>query len=84
MLKIKDEADLKKLEEFGFIYDSWRNNYVLCEDSVINDEPLRHYILSVDTVTRIIIFETMLLQEWLFIDILYDLIQAGLVEKVEE
>ena len=85
MLKIKNGVDLKELEKFGLVYDDWCNNYVLCEDSIVNgnfDEPYRYYILSVDVITREIVFETNDSKD--YINVLFDLIQANLVEKVEE
>ena len=79
MLKIKDNVNLKELEKFGF-------------DFVVEGR-IREYRhretkeqLIVDAETREIIIED--LSVWCIIDneleLLFDLIQAGLVEKVIE
>lgn len=88
MLKIKDDVDLKELEKFGFTKDNFfterykeENVYALdtCEESfssefiVIRNRKIKIYIddeyycCYTDEET---------------LDIIYDLIQAGLVEKV--
>ena len=81
MLKIKDDVDLKELEKFGFTkiewdestrpYDQLENNYTT---------------MGIGRKKRDIDFncynECADLQKYQ--DLLYDLIQAGLVEKVEE
>lgn len=72
MLKIKDNVDLKELEKFGFEkgnkYD-WED-YIYDEDFYIKDRQIviesEWYGYSLDRLT----------------EILFDLIQAGLVEKV--
>lgn len=77
MLKIKDDVDLKELEKFGFNYysDTESNYYGCCEKSdgftevFINNAR----VISVYAITKKSIFD---------LDVLYDLIQAGLVEKV--
>lgn len=82
MLKIKDNVDLKELEKFGF--KRYGNHY----QKVFIDNPRTSvYIdfwiydglinLRLDTETQIIDLKNEL-------DFLYDLIQAGLVEKVED
>lgn len=80
MLKIKDDVDLKELEKFGFeliLKDSteyYRKRIDASYDDIyIKVQPISKKIL-IDTV-RTYISE---------LDILYDLIQAGLVEKVVE
>ena len=83
MLKIKDTVDLKELEKFGFerISEFW---YSL----EIAKEAERTDTISVEFYTRIIYFgyfapvpiSTMNEN----IGVLFDLIQAGLVEKVEK
>lgn len=77
MLKIKDNVDLKELEKFGFEYIK-NSNYPMLS----NQEYYYDYIgtIAIYENTKAIIVrytgnET--------IDTLYDLIQAGLVEKVE-
>lgn len=78
MLKIKDNVDLKELEKYGFTYDDgyeWQN--VVCYKYVDND----YCIEAFKDEIRMTIYE-----DGLFIEIpevLYDLIKADLVEKVE-
>ena len=79
MLKIKDSVDLKELEKFGFIYytDKESCRYGCCEfgnhDINIFINNARVISLNSSSARSIFDFET-----------LYDLIQANLVEKVEE
>lgn len=78
MLKIKNNVDLKELENFGFEQDKdldWYR-YDLNSNSNVYVKPIRRQIIlraysrnySVDN----------------HLDILYDLIKADLVEKVQE
>ena len=73
MLKIKDNIDLKELEKFGFIFYHYvdKHDYYVFPDSKDTE-------LSVFIETRQIYAESYLNN----LDKLYDLIQAGLVEKV--
>lgn len=83
MLKIKDNIDLKELESFGFSYtNEYEQIYLLKEnkDSAVDDCILvheRNITLRVDN-NCVPLFEDYDLT------VLYDLIQAGLVEKVKE
>lgn len=77
MLKIKDNVDLKELEKFGFIKtqphaytDYWHYYFSLDGVSEITIDNGREIIIKIDEST------------FLNLDILYDLIQAGLVGKV--
>ena len=90
MLKIKDNVDLKVLEKYGFIYEKYpfyddNNNEVFC---YVRDCLDNRTYLQVWTNTKEIALHSGLYgdgSEWYFdkqLDILYDLIQAGLVEKV--
>jgi hypothetical protein len=87
MLKIKDDVNLKELKRFGFIKcPQWRwedyiyadknykfeKNNLDCEDFYIKE---RHIVVESEWYGNKV--------EWLC-DVLFDLIQAGLVEKVEE
>ena len=86
MLKIKDEIDLKELEKFGFICcndftDTYKENnygYYVFNDSFYVDfqNDNYHKLGSISFSYEPIQEEN--------IDKLFDLIQAGLVEKVEE
>lgn len=74
MLKIKDSVDLKKLEKFGFDYDE----YTKCYDNIECD-------MWINTERKI---ENLVFKEMLDLDayqeMLYDLIKADMVAKVEE
>lgn len=75
MLKIKDEIDLKELEKFGFDKHGDFYQYVFnYADEVIIDEPTR--IIETDDGIRSSIDA--------YNDLLFDLIKATMVEKVEE
>ena len=80
MLRIKKEIDLKELEKFGFEHIPKQNGiYEHYEYATKMEEDfypmLRCYIYCNDRRIGVNTNE---------IDILYDLIQAGYVEKVEE
>ncbi len=77
MLKIKDKVDLKELEKFGFVYEE---NYEIkfysldvCKKN-IGFDGFRVYVSDREINNYSIKNDTL--------DILYDLIQAGIVEKV--
>lgn len=78
MLKIKDNVDLKELEKFGF--ENVGNMYVSRE------YVYRPYLMS--NMYRIIIMKDRKMQincpTKNIYDKLFDIIQAGLVEKVED
>lgn len=77
MLKIKDNVDLKELEKYGFGKSFVTGNYRYCLDDYATlwiDDYTRE--LSIDVEGRFFC-------ETIFtFDILYNLIRAGLVEKV--
>lgn len=72
MLKIKDNVNLKKLEKFGIKFQNdFKGGYYYCNrDFKISTK--KHHLIPLNGTgnTRF--------------DRLYDLIQAGLIEKVEE
>lgn len=79
MLKIKDNVDLEELEKYGFEYNDdyeWQN--VICYKYV--DE--NYFIEAFKDEIRMCIFEDGLSVE--IPEVLYDLIKANLVEKVED
>ena len=96
MLKIKDNVDLKELEKFGFKakYDENTGNICAYEKKILKNEYEGLFITLQETKSRIRIYRcyTKKITIWVIqkyndyfdIDTLYDLIQAGLVEKVEE
>ena len=83
MLKIKDDVDLKELEKYGF----YKSGYVWQIDLQVEwlrQKPLgiilsSIYVREEDRIIRISQNEDV---EIIDMDVLYDLIQAGLVEKV--
>lgn len=78
MLKIKDTVALEELEKFGFmVCDNGQNSY-WCVGCI----ELGLYIAIYENKKIEICEESS--GELEPLDILYDLIQAGLVEKVEE
>lgn len=79
MLKIKDSIDLKELKKFGF--ENYRSKgeyyYTICWNYGLYIE----IVVNADrTISLDVNFEEYSTED---IDILFDLIQAGLVEKVE-
>ena len=78
MLKIKDDVDLKELEKFGFKYskgEDWHNFSLDDIDLSLGDH--RELIInSVEEMLNESISE--------FVSYIYDLIEAGLVEKIPE
>lgn len=76
MLKIKDTVDLKELEKFGFSKDG----------DFYHRELSDHTDIIVDEPTRKVEIDFEISYAWLdeYNDILWDLIQENLVEKVKE
>ena len=77
MLKIKDNVDLKELEKFG--YRLLNNEYV--KELGLDYENDDIYI---DKITREIYLDTYEFSNEYLLEVIKDLIQAGLVEKVVE
>ena len=84
MLKIRDEIELKELEKFGF--KQIRGSYKLVsKKSIMPSEKCHikeHYCMTVFNKHRKILFGGVARDN--VQDVLFDLIQAGLVEKVVE
>lgn len=76
MLKIKDNVDLKELEKFGFLIDRF---HLWHEYHAKND--FKDIIMINIRNGEIMFYQTYNGKSY---DVLYDLIQAGLVEKVED
>ena len=87
MLKIKDSVDLKELEKFGFIQEG---ECIYCKE--IAHTYLTGGIFRDDISVNVLVYENRILEVFshtrntrsLELDVFYDLVQAGLVEKVEE
>lgn len=80
MLKIKDNVDLKELEKYGF-NECLYVNAIVYKKTIIRGIEIYNYIIS--SKDRIIHFNQMSVHNELD-DTIYDLIQDGLIEKVEE
>lgn len=78
MLKIKDNVNLKELENYGFKrkYYSGTKNLVL--EYEIKDQPRKYQDIIFDISTRKLEF-----CNW-GSDVMFDLIKANLVEKVDD
>ena len=92
MLKIKDNVDLKELEKFGFHYEeinetgpSDKEPFVIKQYSNY-ERYCDNYPLYIQVSTRIIedMYSTEGPAELVPPDLIYDLIKADLIEKVEE
>lgn len=78
MLKIKDNIDLKELYKYGFKRKYYNDVKNLVLEFELKDHPHKYQDIIFDIPTRKLEF-----CNW-GSDIMYDLIQDGLVEKVEE
>lgn len=80
MLKIKDEVDLKELKKFGFKLYADKFQYPVYEYC----DELHRLVISIFVHMRAIEYTIGAFETDSPLDMLYDLIQAGLVEKVVE
>lgn len=76
MLKIKNDIDLKELEKFGFDFIEMNNEYrfIFGAEQIIVMCKNRHIYVEDTSTFGIVEYEPL--------DILFNLIQAGFVEKV--
>lgn len=79
MLKIKDSVDLKELEKFSLKFNEENGRYEYIERNCDGET----YIF-INSWNRKILFVQRKNYDNICLGILYDLIQAGLVEKVEK
>ena len=80
MLKIKDNVDLKELEKFGFGKDSYDYYYDFIP---YNEDNCNGQYVLINIKTRRIYLNYIDLEYFeKTVELLYDLTQAGLVEKV--
>lgn len=83
MLKIKDDVDLKGLENYGFKYDKVLKHWYKHCLGTFN----KFIVLTINDIDavkgQIVFYNDSAFNTTLYLDTLYDLIQAGLVEKVE-
>lgn len=91
MLKIKNNVDLKELEKFGFYYEEIdetlqddKEPYIIKQYTTYKRGSADVYPLYIDIKTRIIDdqYANPEYAEIVPADLIFDLIQAGLVEKV--
>ena len=83
MLKIKDDVDLKELEKFGFEYYEEYDHYFYYGFTEPSDQSeIRIYVENDNR--KISTGFDVYVSPYKIHDKIYDLIQAGLVEKVEE
>ena len=80
MLKIKDNVDLKELEKFGFKYNNDLQMYYKNEKSTTWSARLFADNRKIEIVTTVFCNLGSLLKG--LDNLIFDLIQAGLVEKV--
>ena len=82
MLKIRDDVDLKELEKFGFKEIKTSNGNIYYFQITKNYAEYVHITIYNDRyITLDVNYEDYFTED---IDIFYDLIQAGLIEKVVE
>lgn len=79
MLKIKKDVDLKELEKFGFMYFDSVGQWRFCERNLIQET-----YIYINVWNRRIIYKQEKDTDVMCLTTIYDLIQANLVEKVEE
>lgn len=87
MLKIKDDVDLKELENHGFLKESWFDNQIVYVKPILDKFKKNNYKIAeiqISKQDKEIMLDYYEQYNTYFDDTLYDLIQAGLVEKVEE
>ena len=86
MLKIKDDVNLRELEKFGFTYNGGSECYVdNRKDSFISIYTEdREIVIDINDNLPVSIYDTFAEDKEKAKNKLFDLIQAGLVEKVKE
>lgn len=89
MLKIKESVDLKELEKFGFGYNEKYEAYIRLSDLGIQNIKTYIFLHNPNYKKYELVCESSLWYDRIFSDdriglLNQDLIQAGLVEKVEE
>ena len=83
MLKIKDNVNLKELEKFGFKRCSNSDEYVLHFARYVNGKVYSYIVIT--KTRRISCLNYVAMEhEQRAVEVLFDLIQAGLVKKVED
>ena len=78
-LRIKDNVDLKELENFGFKYNDYSGQYKICERDIA-----RATYIYINVWNRKILFRQDKSLDKECLNALYDLIKADLIEKVDD
>ena len=94
MLKIKDNVDLKELEKYGFEYDDYLEEYVKTVNSLKTRGMFVPYVRTGEMFVKKdrTIYDKISNKYWnvenehveAIDEIIHNLIEAGLVEKVED
>ena len=95
MLKIKDSVDLKELEKFGFKPKYDEDTGKVCAYQKKCEKDIGGLLITITETTSLIriyrafkgkneVWRINKYNDYFDIDTLYDLIQAGLIEKVKE
>ena len=82
MLKIKDNIELKELEKFGFKGESFQNGFIYRNCYVYYDD-LQQPVIYIDLKLRAIAMGFDFAKTDDGIGVIFDLIQAGVIEKVD-
>lgn len=77
MLKIKDSVDLKALEKYKFVYDDYNGTYIFKERNVGGITKI-----VINSWNRKIKFRQAIEDDFVCLNILYDLIKADSIEVV--
>lgn len=80
MLKIKDNIELKELEKYGFKGESFQNGFIYRNCYVYHND-LQQSVIFIDLKLRVIEMGFDFSKTDDGIDVIFDLIKAGLVEK---
>ena len=84
MLKIKDNVDLKELEKFGFKKDKNDNDNIYYLDFKPYEAHTDYSYIEINGEDRLFNIDCVEVDDYeKVLNVLFDLIQAGLVEKVE-
>ncbi len=80
MLEIRDDIDLKVLENYGFKGESFQNGFIYRNCYVYYDD-LQQPVIMVDLKLRVIEMGFDFTKTHDGLDVIFDLIQAGIIKK---
>ena len=81
MLMIEDNVDLKELEKYGFKGESYQNGFIY-RNCYVYRNALQQPVIFIDLKLRVIEMGFDFAKTDDGIDVIFELIQAGLVKKV--